>query len=54
MVKTQKPKNPFELVTNILNIYIYNLDKLKQDPGVQIYNFWGLVWPLKWVLGFLP
>jgi hypothetical protein len=32
-----KPKNPFKLLTNILN----NLHKLKQGPGVQIYNFLG-------------
>jgi hypothetical protein len=37
----KNPKNPFKLLTNILNIYKYYLDNLKQGPQVQIYIFGG-------------
>ncbi len=38
-----KPLNPFKLLINVLNIYIYHLHKLIQGPWVQIHSFWAVL-----------
>jgi hypothetical protein len=50
MVKTTK--SSFKLPINILNMYKYHFPTtLNQGSKIQIYQFWGLIWPFKWVLG---
>jgi len=44
----KKPQSSFKL---LLNIYKYHFSSLNQGPNVQIYKFWGLKRPIKWVLG---
>jgi hypothetical protein len=39
------------MLVNSLNIPRYHFSRLNQGPKVQIYKFWGLICPIKWVLG---
>jgi hypothetical protein len=32
-------------------IYKYHFPGINQDRKAQMYSFWVLIWPFKWVLG---